>query len=45
MKSSPSQQDVVVETWTAEPLVIGQALYHWATLPPNNEYCKNFSQE
>ena len=32
MKSSPPQQDAVVETWTANFLVLGQALYHWATL-------------
>ena len=31
-KSSPAQQDVVAEVWTADLLVLGQALYHWATL-------------
>ena len=34
MKSSPSQQDARAEAWTADFLVRGQALYHWATLPP-----------
>ena len=34
VKSSPPQQDAVVETWTADFLVFGQALYHWAILPP-----------
>ena len=33
MESSPPQQHVVAETWTAELLVFGQALYHWAILP------------
>ena len=33
MKSSPPQQGAVAETWTADFLVLGQALYHWATLP------------
>ena len=33
MKSSPSQQDAVVETWTADFLVLGQVLYHWAIRP------------
>ena len=32
MKSSPPQQDAMAETWTADLLVLGQALYHWATL-------------
>ena len=32
VKSSPPQQNAVVETWTAEFLVLGQALYHWAIL-------------
>ena len=34
VKSSLPQQDAVAETWTADFLVLGQALYHWATLPP-----------
>ena len=34
MNSSPPQPDVVAEAWTADLLVFGQALYHWATLPP-----------
>ena len=34
MKSSPSQQNVVVKAWTADFLVFGQTLYHWAILPP-----------
>ena len=34
VKSSPPQQDAVVEFWTADFLVFGQALYHWAILPP-----------
>ena len=33
MKSSPPQQVAVVEAWTADLLVFGQALYHWAILP------------
>ena len=28
MKSSPPQQDAVVETWTVDFLVLGQAVYH-----------------
>ena len=34
VNSSPRQQDAVAEAWTADLLVLGQALYHWATLPP-----------
>ena len=33
MKSSPPQQDAVVKAWTADILVLVQALYHWAILP------------
>ena len=33
VKSSPPQQDTV-----ADIVVLGQALYHWATLPPNVSY-------
>ena len=33
VKSSPSQQEAVVEAWTADFLVFGHALYHWAILP------------
>ena len=32
MKSSPSQQNAVAEGWTADFLVLGQTLYHWAIL-------------
>ena len=32
MKSSPPQQDAVVEVWTANFLAFRQALYHWAIL-------------
>ena len=32
VKSSPPQQDAVAEAWTADLLVLGQALYHWAAL-------------
>ena len=31
--SSPPQQDAVAESWIADFLVFGQALYHWAILP------------
>ena len=34
MKSSPPQQEAMVESWTADFLVFGQALYHWAIPPP-----------
>ena len=33
VKSSPLQQNVVTEAWTADFLVLGQVLYHWAILP------------
>ena len=32
VKSSPSQQDAMAEAWTADFLVLGQALYHQASL-------------
>ena len=35
-KSSTSQQDAVVKAWTADFVFVGQALYHWSTLPPCN---------
>ena len=28
------QQDAVAEAWTADLLILWQAVYHWATLPP-----------
>ena len=34
MKSSPPQQDAIVKALTADFLVLGQSLYHRATLPP-----------
>ena len=34
MKSPPSQQEAVAETWTADFLVFRRAFYHWAMLPP-----------
>ena len=34
MKSSPPQQNAVVEGWTADFLVLRQAIYHWAILQP-----------
>ena len=33
VKSSSPQQDTVVEAWTADLLVLEQALYHWDTRP------------
>ena len=57
MKSSTPQQDAVVEAWTADVIVLGQTLYHWAVLPGsysnkhlkfNNffaEICKRFKSE
>ena len=33
MNSSPPEQDAVAKAWTADLLVLGQALYRWATLP------------
>ena len=33
VKSSPSQQGAVVESWTTDFLVLGQAVYHRAILP------------
>ena len=39
VKSSPLQQDAMAEAWTADFLVLGQALYHWATLPPCSDAC------
>ena len=38
VKSSPLQQDVMVESLTADFLVLGQPLYHSAILPPTNRY-------
>ena len=38
VKSSPSQQNAVTEAWTADFLVFEQAFYHWAILPPSNNY-------
>ena len=35
VKSSPPQLDAVAVALTASFLVLGQALYHWATLPPS----------
>ena len=29
---TPPQQDAMAEAWTADFLVLGQAVYHWATL-------------
>ena len=40
VKSSPPQQDAVAEAWTADLLVLGQALHHWATLPPDEYVVK-----
>ena len=34
VKSSPPQQNAVVEAGTADILVLGQALYNRAILPP-----------
>ena len=33
VKSAPSQHNAVVEAWTTDFLVIGQALYHLTILP------------
>ena len=32
VKGSPPQQDAVVKAWTADILVLRQALYYWAIL-------------
>ena len=40
VKSSPPQQEATTETWTADFLVLGQSLYHRATLPPIEDILK-----
>ena len=45
-KSSPPKQGAVAETWTADHLVLGQALYNWAILSPtksSNILLKSFT--